>query len=107
MLYLIRDYGSLKDSQETVCSFSRKRQWEAVKQAERMLAADYEKRLESYGALEPLQAFFDYAYFSCMFMQKGRDMAASKRGWNLYRCRFAYLVADILGLVAEEEGLQC
>ncbi len=98
MYYLIRDCDD--DSEELVTD-ERKFQFDAVRQAERLICEEYKKRPTVCGTLESRHAFFDYAYFSYMFAQKGRDMGAGKRAWNLYRCRFAYLTAMFLGLLPE------
>lgn len=98
MLYLIRDYESSEGKAPGNHSLQRLRQWEAVRQTVLALQEEYDRRPSVYGVLEPLRAFFDYAYFSMMFTQRGRDMGASKRCWNLYRCRFAYLLAKALYL---------
>ena len=99
MLYLIRDYESKTAKNLARASGERKWQWQAVEQTITILRLEYEKRSNKLGTLKPLDAFFDYAYFSFMFTPKGRDMGAGKRSWTLYRSRFAYLVADALGLV--------
>lgn len=102
MLYLIRDYDE-RNGQSFV-SGERYFQWKAVEETTRYLKAEYEKRPEQFGALKPLEAFFDYAYFSLMFTQSNRGMGAGKRSWNLYRCKFAYLVATNLGLICVSES---
>lgn len=96
MLYLIRDH---EESGDIFITRERKRQWMAVEFAAQRLKQEYGKRHEIYGVLKPLQAFFDYAYFSYMFAACGRETGASKPLWSLYRSRFAYLVAEELGLV--------
>ncbi|MBQ2696450.1 MAG: hypothetical protein IJF61_04025 [Clostridia bacterium] len=99
MLYLIRDFESKTAKTEAQSSGERLWQWQAVERAAAVLRLEYEKRPNKFGTLKPLHAFFDYAYFSFMFTPNGRDMGAAKRSWNLYRSRFAYLVAEMLGLV--------
>ena len=99
MLYLIRDCYHCMENKETEVSRERVWQWEAVKRVAVYLKKQYKKRPGSLGAFDALRGFFDYAYYSYMFTGKGSDMGAGKRSWNLYRCRFAYLVAAELGLV--------
>ena len=98
MYYLIRECA---ECSEELFTEERKFQFSAVHQAEQLMREEYKKRPTVRGTLEPIHAFFDYAYFSYMFAQKGRDMGAGKRTWNLYRCRFAYLTATFLGLLSE------
>ncbi|MBR7164501.1 MAG: hypothetical protein IKD21_05985 [Clostridia bacterium] len=100
MLYLIRDYNSRTMKEQAAACGERLWQWQAVCQSEEVLKAEYEKRPESFEAFEPLRAFFDYAYFSYMYTRTKGEMGAGKRSWNLYRCRFACMVAESLGLYA-------
>ncbi len=98
MLYLIRDYDENHRRGEKSVSSERLWQWKAVEKCRDILLAEYKKRPDASGAFDPLRAFFDYAYFSCAYATPGREMGASKRSWNLYRSRYAYLVAEMLGL---------
>lgn len=102
MLYLIRDYDARHG--QGSASGERRWQWHGVAKTEQHLKEEYEKRPEQFGALKPLQAFFDYAYFSLMFTKSQKGMGAGKRSWNLYRCKFAYLVATNLGLISVSES---
>ncbi len=96
MLYLIRDYH---DEHAAAPTAGRTVQRQAVRRTAQLLQEEYRRRPDVYGVLNPLRAFFDYPYFSVMFAQKGRELGASKRLWNLYRCRFARLTAETLGLL--------
>ncbi|MBE7035383.1 MAG: hypothetical protein E7402_04645 [Ruminococcaceae bacterium] len=96
MLYIIRDYAEGPSAGSTP---GRRDQWRATEAVIGYLQRDYERRPDTYGNLVPLRAFFEYPYFSIMFMQQSRDMAASKRFWSRYRCRFARLLAMELGLL--------
>ena len=96
MLYILRDY---EEARLSGGAEGREEQWLAVETAARKLRLDYEEKEDACGTLNPLRAFFDFPYFSYMFAQKSREMGASKRTWNLYRCRFAHLVAERLGLL--------
>ena len=98
MLYLIRDYRENGRGGEPSPGGERLWQWSAVKKSCEFLQAEYKKRPESNETFDPLRAFFDYAYYSYMYASQSRDMGAGKRSWNLYRSRFAYLVAESLGL---------
>lgn len=100
MLYVIRDYSRNEKQKETV-SGERLWQWKAVCEVINALNEAYKKRSEDCGALDSLHAFFDYAYYSCMFTGKGDAVGAGKRSWNLFRCRFASLVAQQLGLLTD------
>ncbi len=100
MLYVIRDYSQNAKTKAAV-SGERLWQWQAVAEVEKSLNGAYKKRSEDCGTLDSLHAFFDYAYYSCMFTGRGDAVGAGKRSWNLYRCRFAYLVAQHLGLVTD------
>lgn len=95
MLYLIRDYeyGDTGSSTE-----ERKRQLAAVHHAAAEMQELYKKRPNVFGVLNPLRAFFDFPYFSAMFTCGSSDVSASKRLWNLYRCRFARRTAAALKL---------
>ncbi len=104
MLYLIRDYDESRHGGKHSASGERLWQWQAVEKAKEILQTEYKKRPDRVGAFDPLQAFFDYAYFSCMFATKGREMGAGKRSWNLYRSRYAYLVAEQLGLFSASDN---
>ncbi len=97
MLYLIRDYNENRHTRQRPLSGERMRQWQAVEESQEVLQAEYKKRPEARRAFDPLRAFFDYAYFSCTHAPKVREMGAGKRSWNLYRSRYAWLVAEKMG----------
>lgn len=95
MLYLIRDYG---EGIPCDCSSGRQLQREAMERVITLLIEEYKKRPKVYSEFDPIRAFFDYPYFSVMFTQRGREMGAGKRRWNLYRCHVARLLARELAL---------
>ncbi len=99
MLYLIRDYAETGINSHGADGETRQRQWDAVLRTKVRMEKEYKKRPGRTEALDSLRGFFDYPYFSSLFMQKGRELGASRRSWNLYRCRFAYLVAKELGFI--------
>ncbi len=97
MLYVIRSFR--EEEQELEETAAQKKQRSAVRETKKFLETSYKKSSGESGAFDSIQAFFEYPYYSLRFMQKGRELGASKRSWNLYRCRFAYLVAEKLGLI--------
>lgn len=100
MFYLIRDFDNTQQRAEpSLHTPARSHQLWAVEEAAAKLCADYEASDYPYGSFHPLRAFFDYPYYSLMFMKKWQELGASKRAWNLYRSRFAYLVASYLRLI--------
>ncbi len=98
MLYLIRDYAETERFVKEQSSANRQKQWDAVQRAFGRTEKAYKKRPCMTETFDVIRAFFDYPYFSVSLMQKSRDMGASKRSWNLYRCGVACLVAQELGL---------
>jgi len=95
MLYVIRDFCDKK----TKVTCQRERQFKAVSQVIGQLKMEYDRGSCAYGPLNPLQAFFEYPYYSMMFAQRTKETGASKRSWGMYRCRFARLTAHELGLL--------
>ncbi len=100
MLYLIRDFNTSQQKTEpSLYTPARSHQLWAVEEAATALRRTYEEGNHVYGSVNPLRAFFDYPYYSFMFAQKKQELGASKRAWNLYRCRFAHMVAEQLRLI--------
>ncbi len=100
MFYLIRDFHAEAQQLEVrLHTPARGRQLCAVEEADALMRADYEAGNYPYGSFQPLRAFFDYPYYSLMFMKKRQELGASKRAWNLYRSRFAHMVASRLRLI--------
>ena len=99
MLYLIRDYQTHGQIGNHETGMQRIHQWQAAAEVFREQEQHYAKHSESEKALNALQAFFDYPYFSLMFMQKSRESGACKRSWALYRSHLAYAVAKKLELI--------
>lgn len=104
MLYLIRDYDENHHRVDKSVSCERMWQWKAVEKCRDILFAEYKKRPDANGAFDPLRAFFDYAYYSYAHASSGREMGAGKRSWNLYRSRYAYMAAEVLGLVTVSDN---
>ncbi len=101
MFYLLRDYVRIK--KENIKKEKANEVYalicDAVTETAALLACDYSKRTATYGKLDSYRAFFDYCYYSYMFARKNSELGASKSAWSLYKSKFAYMLADKLGLI--------
>ncbi|MBE7027826.1 MAG: hypothetical protein E7407_02160 [Ruminococcaceae bacterium] len=101
MLYLLRDYPRIKrvlkadEKNSDILRLSDTIICETISQ----MKEEYNKRSTTYGELEPYRAFFDYGYYSYMFARKTSELGASKSAWNLYRSKFAYHLAEKMGIL--------
>jgi len=101
MLYLLRDYPRIKKTLKTIdkdADILRLADTSICETIDEM-KSEYKKRSTTYGELDPYKAFFDYGYYSYMFARKTSEYGASKSAWNLYRSKFAYRLAEKLGIL--------
>ena len=96
MSYLLRDYPRIKNDDSSNTKIKVK---EAVENVLKELTEDYTKRADTYGTLDSMRAFYDYAYYSYMFARKKSDCGASKNAWGMFRSKCAYLLAEKLMLI--------
>lgn len=101
MLYILRDYLRIK--QEAVHDSKNKDNFryisDCIKAVIDETKTEYSKRSSTYGELDPYKAFFEYGYYSYMYARKYSEYGASKNAWGLYRSKFAYCLADKLGVL--------